>query len=156
MQKDVVTHETDVSTFACVGEVLGLATTDQAVPFQFSASAWSCEPLLLEPVAMQKDDVTQDTPLRLLSDEPTFGEGTIDQLLGTTTLDARLCGAGGGGAGTAAPPVPPGEPLGWKTGEPEPAPDVAPVAPATAGKATAVATVSTNDTTSSAMDRLMC
>ena len=41
-------------------------------------------------------------------------------------------------------------------GEPEPAPGVPPVAPATAGSATADATVSTNDTPSSAMERFMC
>ena len=84
-----MTHDTEVSTFACVAEVLGLATMDQAVPFQFSMSVCWTEPLLPEPAAMQKEDVTHDTPLRMLSDGLAFGEGTIDQLLGTTTLDPR-------------------------------------------------------------------
>jgi hypothetical protein len=90
MQKDIVMHEIEVRTFESVGEVLGLATMDQAVPFQFSTSVCWVEPLLAEPAAMQKEDVTHDTPLRMLSDELAFGDGTIDQVLGTTTLDPRL------------------------------------------------------------------
>jgi len=39
---------------------------------------------------MQNDEVTHDTPLSTLFEELAFGDGTIDQVLETTTLDPRL------------------------------------------------------------------
>jgi hypothetical protein len=99
IQNDAVTHETPSRCWFSLGEVLGLSTTDQAVPFHCSTSVCSV-PEFVEPTAMQNVDETHDTPRSTLTCPlpPTFGEGTIDQVLGTTTWDTTRCGCGADGA----------------------------------------------------------